>query len=215
MLYNSLDGKRGCTMDQWFVEFLQHYGYIGIFLFFVVGIVGLPLPDEIMMAFLGYLASIGELHLMYTFFSALLGSATGITISYFLGKKFGYPFLRKFGSKIFITRRRLRISQLMFRKYGSTLLFVGYFIPGVRHVTAYLAGIACMSRTKFAIFAYSGAIVWCTTFVGLGYLLGSNWEVLFEYIHRFGLKFVYILIPIVAIGLGYYFWNQNRSINKH
>ncbi|MCH5583898.1 DedA family protein [Shimazuella sp. AN120528] len=201
-------------MDQWLVEFLQHYGYIGVFLFFVLGIVGLPLPDEIMMTFLGYLSSIGQLHLIYTFLSALLGSATGITISYILGRKLGYPFLRKYGSKIFITRRRLRISQLLFRKYGSALLSVGYFIPGVRHVTAYLAGIACMSITRFAIFAYTGAIVWCATFIGLGHVLGSNWEMLFDYIHRFGTKALYIIVPLAAISFGYYFWSQNRSVNK-
>lgn len=202
-------------MDQWLVEFLQHYGYIGVFLFFVLGIVGLPLPDEIMMTFLGYLSSIGQLHLIYTFLSALLGSATGITISYILGRKFGYPFLRKYGSKFFITRRRLRITQLLFRKYGSALLFVGYFIPGVRHVTAYLAGIACMSIARFALFAYAGAIFWCSTFIGLGYVLGSNWEILFEYIHRFGIKALYIIVPVAAISFGYYFWNQNRSVDKN
>jgi membrane protein DedA with SNARE-associated domain len=202
-------------MDQWFVEFLQHYGYIGVFLFFVLGIVGLPLPDEIMMTFLGYLSSIGQLHLAYTFLSALLGSATGITISYILGRRFGYPFLKKYGSKIFITRRRLRISQLLFRKYGSALLFVGYFIPGVRHVTAYLAGIACMSIPRFSVFAYLGAIFWCTTFIGLGYILGSNWEILFDYMHRFGAKALYIIVPLAAIFSGYYFWNQNRSVDKN
>jgi membrane protein DedA with SNARE-associated domain len=109
----------------------------------------------------------------------------------------------------------LRITQMLFRKYGSALLFVGYFIPGVRHVTAYLAGIACMSITRFAVFAYVGAMVWCATFIGLGHVLGSNWEILFEYIHRFGKKALYIIVPLAGISFGYYFWNQNRSVNKN
>jgi membrane protein DedA with SNARE-associated domain len=202
-------------MDQWLVEFLQDYGNIGVFLFFVLGIVGLPLPDEIMLTFLGYLSSIGQLHLISTFLSALLGSATGISLSYILGRRLGYPFLRKYGSKIFITRRRLRITNLLFRKYGSALLFVGYFIPGVRHVTAYLAGIARMSIARFMVFAYIGAFVWCFTFIGLGHVLGSNWEVVFEYIHRFGAKALFFIVPLAAISYGFYYWNQNRSVNKN
>jgi membrane protein DedA with SNARE-associated domain len=202
-------------LEQSFLDLLHNYGYIGIFIFFVLGIVGLPLPDEIMMTFLGYLSSIGQLNLVYTYLSALLGSATGITISYILGRSLGYPFLRKFGDKFFITRRRLRISQMLFRKYGSALLFAGYFIPGVRHVTAYLAGISCMSFARFSLFAYTGAVVWCVTFIGLGHILGSNWEILFNFIHKFGGKaFIFIVLPAVIL-FSFYLWNQYRSVNKN
>jgi membrane protein DedA with SNARE-associated domain len=204
-------------MEQSFLDLLYNYGYIGIFIFFVLGIVGLPLPDEIMMTFLGYLSSIGQLNLVYTYLSALLGSISGITITYLLGRSLGYPFLRKYGTKFFITRRRLRISQMLFRKYGNALLFAGYFIPGVRHVTAYLAGISCISFARFSFFSYTGAVVWCMTFIGLGHILGSNWEMLFNSIHKFGGKaFFFIVLPAVVL-FSFYLWNQYRyrSVNKN
>ncbi|SHE64229.1 membrane protein DedA, SNARE-associated domain [Seinonella peptonophila] len=191
---------------QFILELLQNYGYIGIFLFLVLGIAGLPLPDEIMMTFLGYLTSIRQLDFTWTYLSALLGSASGITISYILGLKLGYPFLKRYGKKIFITPRRLRISQLLFRKYGSGLLFIGYFIPGVRHVTAYLAGISKMSVTRFALFAYSGAIIWCATFIGLGHLLGANWELIFVFLHRYGAYGLLLLVPILI----WFFWSKKN-----
>ncbi|TCS94732.1 membrane protein DedA with SNARE-associated domain [Hazenella coriacea] len=197
------------------IDLLQQYGYIGIFLFLVLGIVGLPLPDEIMMTFIGYLASIGSLNLPFTYISALLGSASGITVSYILGQRLGYPFIKKYGKKFFITRRRLLISQLLFRKYGNWLLFVGYFIPGVRHVTAYLAGIAKMSFHRFAIYAYTGAIVWCATFIGLGYILGANWEMVFVLLHQYGWKALLCVLPVVGIGIGVYIKvNQKKSLHS-
>ncbi|SDY68132.1 DedA family protein [Thermoactinomyces sp. DSM 45892] len=202
-------------MEQQLADLLQHYGYIGIFLFLVLGIVGLPLPDEIMMTFLGYLTTTGKLNLSLTFLSALAGSASGITISYILGSRFGYPFLKKYGPRIFITRRRLIFAQLMFRKYGNWLLFVGYFIPGVRHVTAYLAGISGMRFTRFALFAYTGAIVWCTTFIGMGHILGKNWEAAFNYLHKYSQEALFIVIPIALIWLIWYLYrvNQRKSIH--
>ncbi|SEN05653.1 membrane protein DedA, SNARE-associated domain [Lihuaxuella thermophila] len=193
------------------IELLQEYGYLGIFLFLVLGIVGLPLPDEIMMTFIGYLTSIGQLNLYLTYLSALAGSACGITTSYLLGMKLGYPFLRKYGNKIFITRRRLRITQVLFRKYGNWLLFAGYFIPGVRHVTAYLAGISRIPFPRFSLFAYTGAVVWCATFIGLGHLLGANWEIAFDMIHKYGGRIFLIALPVIAILLGWFFWNQNQT----
>lgn len=198
-------------MEQSLIDLLLHYGYIGIFLFLALGIVGIPLPDEIMMTFLGYLTSIGQLNLYFTYLSALMGSAAGITMSYILGLRLGYPFLRKYGNKIFITRRRLIISQLLFRKYGNWLLFVGYFIPGVRHVTAYLAGISQVTFPRFALYAYFGAIVWCATFIGLGHLLGSNWKEAFTYLHRFGVELAWITIPLVLIWLFWYRWKSHKN----
>lgn len=195
-------------------ELFQQYGYLGIFLFFVLGIVGLPLPDEMMMTFLGYLASTGQLQLFLTYFSALLGSVCGITLSYILGVKLGYPFLRKYGKKIFITPKRLRTTQRLFYKYGSALLFVGYFFPGVRHVTAYIAGISKMHFLRFAIFAYIGAVVWCTTFVGLGYILGANWEIVFSMLHKYGVYFLSILIPVALILLGWYWCQKTFNIKS-
>jgi membrane protein DedA with SNARE-associated domain len=202
-------------MEQSMIELLQEYGYIGIFLFLVLGIVGLPLPDEIMMTFLGYLTSIGQLNLVLTYISALSGSACGITISYWLGIRLGYPFLKKYGSRIFITRKRLRVTQILFRKYGNWLLFVGYFIPGVRHVTAYIAGISRISFPRFALFAYTGAIFWCATFIGLGNILGANYEVVFEIMHKYGARILWVVLPIAAIWFGWYLWNQYQNKSLH
>jgi membrane protein DedA with SNARE-associated domain len=209
-------GKRGFRMEQSMIQLLQEYGYAGIFFYLILGIVGLPLPDEITMTFLGYLTSIGHLDLIYTYLSALSGAICGITISYGLGNRFGYPLLKKHGRKIFITRRRLRIAQMLFRKYGSWLLFIGYFIPGVRHITAYIAGISRLPFIRFAVYAYVGAIFWCAVFIGLGYIFGANYKVVFAIIHRYGVHLLWIVLLVTLFGLGWYLWNryQNKSLHS-
>jgi membrane protein DedA with SNARE-associated domain len=206
-----LKEKRGLMMEQSMVQLLQEYGYMGIFFYLILGIVGLPLPDEITMTFLGYLASIGHLHLLYTYLSALAGAICGITISYGLGIRFGYPFLKKYGRKIFITPRRLRIAQMLFRKYGNGLLIIGYFIPGVRHVTAYVAGISKLPFIRFALYAYAGAIFWCAVFIGLGYVFGAKYKVVFAVIHRYGIHLLWVLLFVALLGLGWYLWRHYQS----
>jgi len=64
-------------MEQTWAEFLLQYGYIGIVLFLILGIAGIPLPDEIFMTFIGYLSSEGKLNLYLTYISALSGSVGG------------------------------------------------------------------------------------------------------------------------------------------
>ncbi|PTM59446.1 DedA family protein [Desmospora activa] len=186
-------------MEQTMLEIIWQYGYLGIFLFLALGIVGLPLPDEIMMTFVGYLASVGQLNLALTFFSAWAGSMCGISVSYWLGKRLGYPFFNRYGNKVWITRRRLIQARLLFRKYGSWVLFFGYFIPGVRHVTAYIAGISQLSINQFALYAYSGAFTWCTTFIGVGFFVGAKWGKMIEMVHHYGVMLLWMMLAIGTV----------------
>lgn len=89
----------------------------------------------------------------------------GISMSYLLGNKLGTPFLRKFGPKLHLTEKRINTTRKLFDSFSPYILFIGYFIPGVRHITAYLAGINCLPYKKFALFTYSGAVLWGFTFV--------------------------------------------------
>ncbi|RBW69205.1 DedA family protein [Bacillus taeanensis] len=163
-------------MEQSWDQFLIHYGYFGILLLLIGGIVGIPLPDEILLTFVGYNVYRGNMTFVMALLFAFLGSAIGITISYFLGSKLGLPFLKRYGSKMYITEKKLVLTQQLFRKYGSFLLFIGYFIPGIRHVTAYLAGISNYKPLKFSVVAYSGALVWTLSFITLGFQLGEKWN---------------------------------------
>ncbi len=67
----------------------------------MLGIVGLPLPDEIMMTFIGYLASIGQLNLVFTFLSAVTGSICGITVSYYIWRQTGLPLFKAVWEQVF------------------------------------------------------------------------------------------------------------------
>jgi membrane protein DedA with SNARE-associated domain len=49
-----------------------------------------------------------------------------------------------------------------------------------------------MPYRSFAPYAYSGAVLWVSTFLGIGYVLGDRWKQVFEDLHR------EILIIIVA-----------------
>jgi membrane protein DedA with SNARE-associated domain len=55
-------------------------------------------------------------------------------------------------------------------------LIIGYFVPGVRHFTAIVAGTSKLEYHGFATFAYTGALLWVSTFLFLGYHFGPRWE---------------------------------------
>ena len=159
-----------------FNDWISQYGYFGLSSLLMLGIVGLPVPDETLLTFAGYLVYKHQLTFPGTLLSAFLGSACGITLSYGLGRTVGSFLIHKYGRYVFITAERLDAVHRWFLRRGKWSLPIGYFIPGVRHLTAYVAGTSRLEVPKFALFAYSGALVWSTSFILLGYFLGDQWQ---------------------------------------
>ncbi len=178
---------------------IHHYGYIGIFSLLVFGIVGLPVPDETLLTLSGYLIYKGHLHLVPTFLAAYLGSICGISISYSIGKTFGRPFLIKYGKYFHINEAGLDKAHRWFEKIGRWTLFVGYFIPGVRHLTAIFAGISELEMWEFGLFAYSGGLLWTVTFLSIGYFFGEHWERILIIVQRNILAVSIVIIIFLII----------------
>ena len=82
------------------LHWISEYGYFGLFSLLVLGIVGLPVPDETLLTFAGYLIFRGQLRLVPTMLAAFLGSACGITLSYTLGRLTGYFLIEKYGPDV-------------------------------------------------------------------------------------------------------------------
>lgn len=139
-------------------------------------LIALPVPGEVLMSNSGFLISQGRLEWIPSVLVAGLGSSIGITIAYFVGFRLGTPFFHKYGHRIHLGPDKLEKVSRWFAKYGNKMLIIGYFIPGVRHITGYFSGITRIPYRSFALFAYLGAFIWTFTFISLGKVLGPKWE---------------------------------------
>ena len=195
-------------LDQ-LLEKISHYGYPGLFLALVTGIVGLPVPDETLLVFSGYLISKGQMHIVLTWLAAFAGSSTGITVSYWIGRSAGYGFVHRYGKYIHLTEERLARVSRWFDRIGHWTLTIGYYIPGVRHFTALVAGMSGMRYSSFALFAYPGAILWVSTFLTIGVIMGDRWKDVLATLHRE----IVLAVLILAI-LGYLAWRFTAGRKK-
>ncbi len=168
-------------MESTVLQWVATYGYLAIYSLLVLGIVGLPVPDEFLLTGCGFLIYQGHLHPVPTFLSALAGSMSGITCSYVIGRTIGWKFLHsRFGRILHISDARIRLIHDWFDRIGHWALLVGYFVPGVRHFTAIVAGTSKLESHAFALYAYSGAAVWVSTFLFIGYHFGERWPQMLE-----------------------------------
>jgi len=187
---------------------ISHYGHLAVFCLLVLGIVGLPVPDETLLTFSGYLVYRGQFHFLPTILTAYAGSICGITISYTIGRTGGLYLVHKYGPYVHLTKERLDRVHNWFERLGRWTLFFGYFMPGVRHFTAVVAGSSELEPHVFAMFAYSGGLLWVLTFVSLGFFLGEQWSRIGEKVHG---VLLWVTIAVVIAGLAVWWMRGHRK----
>jgi len=90
------------------IPLLDHWGYLGIFLAVVLGNVGLPVPEETVLAMAGYAASRGVLHLPVILVIGVVSAVAGDNIGYWLGHRYGRRAIERFGHLAFIPPQRMQ-----------------------------------------------------------------------------------------------------------
>ena len=190
------------------IHWVSQHGYVGLFSLLVLGIVGLPVPDEWLLTLSGYFVFNHTFRLGPTLAAAFLGSTCGITISYVLGRTFGTYLLVHYGSRFRITHDDVERVHSWFRKMGRWTLTFGYFVPGVRHLTAYVAGATELEFPVFALYAYLGGFLWSVTFISAGYYLGEQWGRLIETVHHTGVVAAVIAFSILGV---YAYYRRRRN----
>ncbi len=126
------------------INLLEQYGYPMLFLFMLTGIVGIPWPLEFLLFFSSSLAiSLRMNHWMFLLL-AWLGALLGMLINYEIGKRLGISRIGTVTRWFRISDARLDKFLIRFRRAGVFLIFLGFFVTGLRHLTPILSGASRM-----------------------------------------------------------------------
>lgn len=183
------------TLTVWLLQ----YGGLALFALLMLGIIALPIPEETLMVLSGILMHHEKLNIPSTLVASYLGVLCGISTSYLIGRTAGFYLITKYGKWIGLTSQRTKKAHAWFERFGKWTLFVGYFIPGVRHLTGVIAGSTKLSYRHFAIYAYCGAIVWVTLFLSIGYFFGPGWMAFFSRYKEVEIGFETVMFAIFGV----------------
>lgn len=199
---------------------INSFGLAGIFIILFVE-TGLPfvigLPGDSLLFMAGLAASgTGEVIRIHLSLRELV---IGAPIFVIAGSQFGHWLGYKYGAKLFsredskyFNPNRLKSLQSWIDKYGiGKMIFLGRFIPIVRHLVNPAAGIARMTYGKFFLWNVFSALVWTQGFIWAGYILG---EKLKGSVDKYVLPIVGL---IVLVSLTPIIWEfvKDRRTRKH
>lgn len=155
-----------------------HWIYIGLFglIFIETGLVVFPfLPGDSMLFLSGSLAAMSGsgLNIGLLVVMLILAAILGDGCNFELGKRYGHRLLNNRFLKRLFKPSRLQMTEQFFEKHGPAAIFLGRFVPVVRTLVPFIAGMTGMRYRSFAIFNCLGAVSWILVTLGTGYLFGN------------------------------------------
>ena len=190
------------------VELVGDMGYSGIFILMFLESSFFPFPSEVVMIPAGYLAYKGEMNIYIAVFAGIFGSVAGALFNYYLALHFGRKFLIRYGKYLFFKEENLDKLESFFKKHGEISTFNGRLIPGIRQYISLPAGLSRMNIWKFSFYSALGAGIWIVVLVALGYFLGSNEDMINQYLHT---ATIIAIVSVLFITLFYIVRSKRRK----
>jgi membrane protein DedA with SNARE-associated domain len=183
------------------IEYLNMYGYMIIFIFLFFGIVGIPAPEESLLFLIGVLIAHHSLGFIPAGLSAFFGALSGMLSAYVVGKYIGSPFIDKYGKYVGITEERwMKVKNKYMKNVRKTIIF-GFYMPGIRQMSPYFAGVNKIPFFGFLLFSFLGTVLWIFPFIVAGYYTASTFNINPKYVPYLGLALLLIFLLSVFVNV--------------
>ena len=130
-----------------------------------------PLPGDAFIAFAGHLVARNALDPVSAFLSVVLGAMLGSSVLYWLARRFGQPFVRRYGPYMHVKQERVDRLERWFKRWGPLAVIVGRHVPGFRIVLSVCAGVFGVSYPVFVTSVAISSSLWAGMFLFIGYRL--------------------------------------------
>ncbi|AQQ53506.1 DedA family protein [Planococcus lenghuensis] len=186
-----------------FIDLMQDYGYVAMFLFNWVMLLGIPLPGETAAILSGVVTETGSFYAPLAFLCAYAGLLSSNLFTYFIGRVLAVRILERF------EQSRLQNNVLRFRqafdRYGGYAISFSFFLPGFRMVMPYVTGANRYPLPRYILYAGSASFVWSLIYFQLGRAFPAIYEEVLSELQRY---LVIASITVLLGGIGVYMVRQ-------
>lgn len=161
---------------------IESLGEWGVGLLTLLETVFPPIPSEVILPLAGFLTQQGTLSIFLVFLTSTVGAYAGALFLYWLGYKVGLERSVQLLSKLpLVEQDDFEKAARWFEHHGKSAIFFGRLLPGVRSLISLPAGAQRMNLMTFSIFTIAGTGLWNALLIGLGALLGKQYQLVDQY----------------------------------
>lgn len=201
-------------MQNWITDFMEQFGYLGVFLMIALENVFPPIPSEVILTFGGFMTTYTDLTVLGVIIAATLGSVVGAVILYWIGYLLNVDKLEKiidrWGHILRVSKEDIRKADAWFDKYGYWTVLFCRMIPLIRSLISIPAGMSEMKFPMFLLFTTIGTLIWNIILVLVGAAVGESWESIVEFMDVYS-NITYALIALGGVIFLVWFYRRKRT----
>ncbi|NFI53209.1 DedA family protein [Clostridium botulinum] len=149
---------------------MQTYLILFIVIFCETGLVVTPfLPGDSLIFAAATFAAMGALNIYILVILLIFAAVLGDTVNYEIGRLFGNKLIK---SNI-VKKDHIEKTNKFYEKHGVKTIMFARFIPIVRTIAPFVAGIGKMNYKDFILFNVIGGILWVMILSICGYFFGN------------------------------------------
>ncbi len=195
-----------------FGHLIEHWGYLAIFVFVILGNLGVPVPEESILALAGYLVWQGDLRLPFVLLVGILSAIAGDNLGYWLGRRYGQAAVARYGRWVLLTPERIDATRRFVTRYGAVGVFAARFIAGLRFMAGPLAGSTGLRPLAFVVANTLGALLYVPTVVAAGYGVGYGLGDYVKQYERVAGKVEHVVLLAAIVGtVAFLGWRALRA----
>ncbi len=178
------------------VSLFSNFGILGLSLVLLLETGFLPLfflPGDTLLFTAGYLIHVGNLSMQHAFILLSIGAFLGNIIGYFMGVFAEKPLLHFAKDEGSTFNKGLNRTREFYKKYGLLTLVFARFVPSVRTIAPFLAGVLRMPFLTFATVSLFSGIFWVSVGLALGSIFGRKIP---------NMEHIMVVIIIIAVSIG-------------
>lgn len=189
---------------------IQGFGYPGVFLAVFLEYSCFPLPSEVLLPFIGLLASYGNFSFIGVILLSTGAGLIGSTLCYTIGYFGGSPIINWLCSKSSGAKKSFNKLDLFIDKYGKPAVFLSRLFPLTRTYISLAVGAVKMSYSQFILYSLGGITIWNIILISLGYFLGENTDLIQRILKDYSI--VAIAILVICFGfIAYKFMKKRKN----
>jgi membrane protein DedA with SNARE-associated domain len=191
-------------------NWIDAWGYLGVFLFVFAGNVGIPVPEETVLLVAGFIAGRNGLDLRTLYLVGIASAVTGDCCGFAFGRTGGQRLIERLSRRFKFVRERYAHLQQFFEVHGSKAVFMARFVVGARFMAGPMAGAVGMPFWRFLGWNLLGALIWCSLVITVGFLVGDELDWVVAVAHRAG-RWMGLVMLLVVAALLLFWWRDHQQ----
>ncbi len=197
------------------VEYLRSADPVSIYLFlffisFLENVVP-PVPGDVPVAFIGYLAFSSDIDFWLSVVFASTGSTLGFMLMFLLSREVGLKIYARGDSRIrhglvrivhrLFPPEHMETARMRFSAHGYFAVLINRFLFGYRAIISVMAGFMHLNVPGVLAATFASSVIWYVLLLLGGYLLGENWSEIMAYTALYSIPLSLVFLVIVCVAL--------------